>query len=300
MLYPPNRSPVLPALIAEARGLPDTVLFDVGCSGGIAEELRPLGARAYGFDPLVAEIARLRSADPDSTFVEAWITGPNNEHPVDSWFERSSYWEAAENRNRDYAAEAYNCGEAIVHAERRLTLDAFCSETGVVPHVLKIDTDGHDYAVLRGATGILPGLLAVKAEVYFQAYAPGHAMFRDVDALLAGAGFLFADMHTARYTRAALPGRFTGPHCADTLTGGILWADVLYMRDAAALRGDDLLRLAMVAEVYNLPDIAAEALLQHGSVPGGLDALVRYSPFPDLPSYAALRDRFETQPDAFV
>jgi hypothetical protein len=62
----------------------------------------------------------------------------------------------------------------------------------------------------------------------------------------------------------------------------------------------------MVAEIYGLPDVAAEALLRYADEVGRdrveplLDGLVRYSPFPKVKSYAALISKFESEPGAFV
>ena len=72
------------------------------------------------------------------------------------------------------------------------------------------------------------------------------------------------------------------------------------------LDGEQLVRLAVTAEIYCLPDVAAETLVRlgdqigHDKVEPSLDALVRNSPFPDIGSYDMLIRRFEQSVRSFA
>jgi hypothetical protein len=78
-------------------------------------------------------------------------------------------------------------------------------------------------------------------------------------------------MAPARYSRGVLPKQFRYRQCADTVAGQIFWADVLYVRDAAAphyettwgvkFSVEQILRLACIHELYDLDDCAAEILV---------------------------------------
>ncbi|RMF78752.1 MAG: FkbM family methyltransferase, partial [Planctomycetota bacterium] len=160
-----NNSPKLPALLAAARDLADPFItaLDVGVSGGVDSSLTPLGDRlkAIGFDPLVAEINLLNeeNRNPNFRYVAAFITGPpdvelprSHAKPHNHSFERTSAAEALRIVNKHYATEVFNRGEPVVWAERRISLDQYVAEEGIDSvDFIKIDTDGEDYAVLRGA-----------------------------------------------------------------------------------------------------------------------------------------------------
>jgi hypothetical protein len=71
------------------------------------------------------------------------------------------------------------------------TLDRYCDERGI-PEVdyLKVDVEGHELAVLRGAAGLI-GRRAVRYVQleYSSAYAAAGARFADVFRLFGGAGY---------------------------------------------------------------------------------------------------------------
>jgi hypothetical protein len=74
-----------------------------------------------------------------------------------------------------------------------------------------------------------------------------------------------------RYSRAALPARFTYAILAQTVTGQPLWGDLVYLRDGVhpdhvrfgELSATKLLKLACLYELFLVPDCAAEILVTH-------------------------------------
>ena len=76
---------------------------------------------------------------------------------------------------------------------------------------LKIDTDGGDYQVLLGARELLSAapVLGVAIEAHFTGLVHEESnTFRNVDRILALAGFSLFDLELYRYSRAALPKPF--------------------------------------------------------------------------------------------
>ena len=297
---------VLPSALQSDERLPSFVYVDVGCSGGIAREWRDLNfIQAYAYDPLVAEIERLKSSAPaHHNYVSAWIEGPDPEPKrIDSWFARASCNAAQEILNRNYQQDMYNSGEPVAYSEARGTLDEFLSDKAV--NFVKTDTDGFDYQALKGGERVLANAIGVVCEANFHAYQNNTSVWRDIDALLSELGFQLAIVEPVRYTRSALPGRFVGKGLADTQTGAHVWADCLYLRNPQELSGDHLIRLAVAAEIYCLPDVAAEALIRLGDEIGEeqveryLDLLVKYSPYPKIGSYKALMALFNEDPHVF-
>lgn len=81
------------------------------------------------------------------------------------------------------------------------------------PSLLKIDVQGYELEVLKGASALLPAIDAIYVEVSWAELYQGQAMHEEVDALLVAAGFRPA-------------GRFN--ECR--YDGELIQADVLYLR----------------------------------------------------------------------
>jgi FkbM family methyltransferase len=312
-IYPPNSNPVLINVMRqEGIAIPALTMVDVGCSCGIDTTWAPHFdvVEAYGVDPLVSEIGRLRytNTNPRHHYFDGYVTGPKpppKDGPIQNWFDRVTALEAHRLLNIDYEKSKHNSGQEVQLSNRRFTIDEFCAEQNVPPvHFLKSDTDGFDYSVLAGARDTLRNVLGVHVEATF-ATEGGGAVFRDIDTLLNDAGFYLAGLHPAYYTRAALPGRFCHPAMADEDRGGTSQGEFLFLRDIiqqGPCERDSVLRLAIITELYNLADIAAEALvaLNDPAMNPLLDALVRYSGIPEASSYADLMDRFRKDPRVFA
>ncbi len=94
------------------------------------------------------------------------------------------------------------------------TLDELVRDAGLDGPIdlLKIDTQGAELHVLRGATTILPRVRLIWAEVSFRALYEGSALFADVHAFLSARGFRLHSIHEG----------FRG------IDGELLQADVLF------------------------------------------------------------------------
>jgi FkbM family methyltransferase len=80
---------------------------------------------------------------------------------------------------------------AATETVRTTTLDAYAAEAGIPCFALvKVDTEGHDLAVLRGARGLLAGhRIAVVQFEYNHRWVFARAFLRDAFDLLAGLGY---------------------------------------------------------------------------------------------------------------
>jgi FkbM family methyltransferase len=141
------------------------------------------------------------------------------------------------------------------------TLDAFCQAEKIEAiDFLQIDVQGADLLVLQGATQILArSVLAVQIEVEFAHLYVGQPLFADVDSYLRAQGFTLFDLATAHRPRQISPIRGR--------PGQLLWADAFYFRDLIAdphpvlKTPTDILKLACIADLMNLPDYALELLI---------------------------------------
>ena len=278
------------------------VLLDVGASGGIAptwNTFRP-HLRAFGFEPLLSECSRLNQAsDPGIEFVPAFVTGsplpPPEPFPWPQWWDNRFWYRtstvAALQLLKTQMDDIFNRGDAIELSKDEFTIDTFVQARALDPDFLKIDTDGTDFEVLRGAEKTLPRLLGVMIEAEFHGSGrPDANTFSNMDSYLRAAGFSLADLQIYRYSRAALPRRFIHDFPSGTEHGQVKWADAIYLRDAAFPDYCDLwnwrpsaaklVKLLALCELFGLQDCAVELLLAFRDsfekfldVPAALDAL---------------------------
>jgi FkbM family methyltransferase len=274
------------ALVARRVFADDPVfVVDVGASGGIdgywtefAEQFR-----AVGFDPLVAEVDRLNAgARTGVEYVAAWVTRPDpgtHEAAARStdFFQRTSAVRAAEITGLDYIREVFNAGAPVERTATRIVLDEyFGPDDRARIDFIKIDTDGGDFDVLRGADAILRNgrVLGLAVEVQFHGPVSDDAnLFSNVDRYLRGKGFALFDLEVYRYSRHALPAEFQLDLPAQTVTGQVSWGEAIYSRDLGdpeyesmwdfAPSSVEVLKLACLFEIFGLPDCAAELILKY-------------------------------------
>jgi len=293
-------NPPFTAHVVSTGALADApfVLLDVGASGGVEPHWAVFGDHliADGFEPLVAEVARLNTCSPSPriSYHAVRVVAPNDQvtrraHRIwanprwlrtpSPWF-RTSAVRATELLKLDYTRTVNDPAGHGVMAESTTTLDTWYLHEGRGSvDFLKTDTDGHDYGVLRGAVTLLREcpVLGIAVEVLFHGPNHPHAeTFSAVDRFLRNHGFSLLDLEVYRYSRAALPQPFAGRVPAETTRGQAYWGDAVYMRDAGDpeyekrwgvhLTPHKLLKLACLYEVFGCEDCAAEVLLTRRQV----------------------------------
>jgi hypothetical protein len=135
--------------------------------------------------------------------------------------------------------------------------------------LLKIDVQGAEILVLRGAVQRLKSALVVHTEVEFVPLYKDQPLFADVDAHLRSQGFLLHKM-------GDFGGRAFKPlvwnNDVNAIMSQWLWADAVYVRDFMTFEGvppAGLLKLAAILhENYGSVDLAAVALEAHDRVAG--------------------------------
>ena len=95
------------------------------------------------------------------------------------------------------------------------TLDTACERHEIAPDVIKLDIQGAELDVLRGAVRTLANALLIESEVEFQPLYVGQPLFRDIDAFMAKKGWVpwrRIDRPTTR--RSSRPGSAGRTWCA--------------------------------------------------------------------------------------
>lgn len=148
------------------------------------------------------------------------------------------------------------------HAVETHRLDDL-SELGLVDY-FKIDVQGGELDVFKGAQRVLSSVGVIHTEVEFIPLYKGQPLFADIDAHLRSQGFLF-HMFDGLSGRAFKP--FVGRGNSLNLpVNQILWTDAIYVRDFRSfdsLTPDTLLKIAIALDVvyqsFDLAHVALEA-----------------------------------------
>ncbi len=259
------------------------VLLDVGASGGYDRSFDVFEdqLRVIGFEPDPVECARLNAENKNShVSYHPYALGEANETRTftlnagaGGTFPAAP--EPGPRRVGCYARSSAALAARTVKTDHGFTTPSIVAPRTIDVHVRKLDdlshtpidffksdTDGHDLAVIVGARDSLSHALGVCSEVGFEP--EGGSRFPGVALALERMGFALVDLDAYRYSRAALPARFTDRIPAQTASGPLFWGDALFMRDPAG-NGECLplmraLKLACLYEIFGMPDCAAEIL----------------------------------------
>jgi FkbM family methyltransferase len=201
-------------------------LIDVGARGGIDPRWEPFHSilDVLGFEPDAEECEELNARQsPYSIRYLPVALGAENGQQANLFICKQPGCSSLLQPNTElcdmypygYAMEVV--GKIPVTLER---MDSVCGD--FQPDVLKIDTQGTELDVLRGAGHILDKVLAVELEVEFLPQYVGQPLFSDVDAFMRGQGFTLRALRRTLWRTKADQLRSQG--------GQIMHGDALYFR----------------------------------------------------------------------
>lgn len=295
-----NYSPRILPLIT-AHGLlseePFTLL-DVGSAMGIDPIWRHFGDDlvAYGFEPQIAECNLLNSREKNKRvrYFPSFVGLPES-HPfkvLERYYKpkRADYFDpfgrsssiAAISRKKP-GSEAQTSLDATEKWQEQalstdtIALSAFIRDQGI-KHVdfIKIDTDGADFEALQSVAPSIRtcGVLGFMIETPFYGHPDETSnSLHNIDRFMKEQGFMLYNISVNRYSRAALPSKFSMNFPWQTVTGQAMWGDLIYLRDGAAndytkvwdepLSPVKLLKLACLYDIFQLADCAAELIVNN-------------------------------------
>ena len=262
--------------IPSARPL---VVVDVGCRWGFHARWSALGvqARLIGFDADPAECARLREGAPENVSYVAAALGARP-GPARLHLTRKPACSSLYAPDLELIAERpeLDCTFPMAEVDIELTtLDLWLAGSTVeAVDILKLDTQGSELDILRGAEHLLTSVRAVEVEVEFNPIYRDQPLFGDVDRHLRARGFVLwrlsdlvhyglpgsaAAAPTAEFqifdaTRSEFPGR----------CGQVFWAQAFYVRREMAQGRDprtaeEARRDALIAGAFGFMDLASRA-----------------------------------------
>jgi FkbM family methyltransferase len=173
------------------------VVVDAGCRWGFGEQwtaLRP-DVRLIGFDPDETECRRLEELygdDLDATLVPIALGSSHERRSLRRFrFPAASSFHPHDEGALKHAAipREGDVLEELVEVEVT-TLDRWCAEHDLTRvDALKLDVQGHELEILRGAPERLTDVRAVELEVCLNPIMAGTPLFGEVDAFLRERGF---------------------------------------------------------------------------------------------------------------
>jgi FkbM family methyltransferase len=180
-------------LLRQLSPAQSAVVYDVGANVGtwtlLLKAIHP-HAVVHGFEPLTGHVDGFRANTASLKDVhlhqialgEAEATGSMH---VTSFSDASSLLPLA-----NAGAEQWHIHEVAREAVQIESMDHWQARAGVpFATLIKLDVQGFELAVLRGASRCLAHAEAVLLEVSFQEYYEGQCLFADVVAFLASHGF---------------------------------------------------------------------------------------------------------------
>jgi FkbM family methyltransferase len=252
------------------------VAIDIGSRGGIRRAWFALGpnARLIGFDPDPAECARLNQAARDQErYVALALAATDGERTLHLTADpQSSSLYPPDPRSISRFPELWRHEPRGTEVIQTSTIDLWARDTDVGPiDAIKLDVQGAELDILRGAKASLQSVRLIEAEVEFQQLYEGQPLFADVDLFLRERGFTLwrlRDIHHCGLARAGRgePVFGVGDYVERTRLGGqIAWANAVYVREdlidaEATVDWSMRARDACVSAIFGFPELVELAL----------------------------------------
>jgi FkbM family methyltransferase len=269
---------------------------DVGARWGADSALLSLKSKAklLCFDPDEEECARLQIGHSieDIEYVPLALSenGLDLHLTVTAEPSGSSVYLPVETLYKRYPALAMITPAKVVTVQT-VYLDKYLAERGMAkPSLFKLDTQGSELDILKGAQANLSEASLIDIEVQFNPLYVGAGLFGDVDVFLRSQGFsLWRLPLIVHYTQQHMPTAATSvqtistpPGVMETTNPGngqLFWGQAHYVRtdclntNSIQLSAQIALRTAAIASAYGYWDLALMALTKCQDTQGHAEAL---------------------------
>ena len=206
-----------------ASGFRPKVILDVGASYGLfADEawIHWPDAEIHCFEPEPEYVTLLlHRALSDSRLKVCGALVGAQPHPKRTYYHLLGGSTVLEENTDRPDNPTTTCGPA--QSAKMLTLDAYCAGNGIRPEFLKIDVQGYELEVLKGAQGILDSVEVILTEVNHTELFKGVPLAAELIGWIAERGFALHDI--CHFIRRPLD--------------GVLWqTDMVFVRHTSNLR----------------------------------------------------------------
>lgn len=266
---------IYPALFEDLYRTYPLTLVDVGASGGILTHWQPhrRHLRVIGFEPDVRAFDTLnKQQDRLTRWLNIGLYNRSGTFPL--YLTRKQQNSSCFLPNRTFLDRFHNPSRYDVLNETTIacrTLDDALQDEGLTDvDFIKLDTQGSELAILKGATTtIADAVFGLEVEVSFAEIYTGQPLFADVDLFFRNYGFNLIDLRTISWKRSV--GAAVG-----NSKGQLMQADALYFRRPTILKDalaktdsvfarSKLLRALSICQIYGFLDYGLELLDRMGS-----------------------------------
>ncbi len=214
-------------ILRDADLAPITVV-DVGCRGGLPDELFPIRKMVHhiGFDADAQECDRMNSEPHDlhsRNIFPVFVGSQDGESDFNLFKSRAE--SSALPPDERFAALFGGRNFAVEKTTKvkTTTLDSFFQSHPTIPRpdMIKLDTQGTELEILKGAVECLRSSLLIEVEVEFLPMYQGQALFEDVLVFMRKKGFELLHLNRVFKQRKGYSG---------WAKGQIIFGDALFMR----------------------------------------------------------------------
>ncbi|MBI4117375.1 MAG: FkbM family methyltransferase [Parcubacteria group bacterium] len=257
------------------------VIADIGAQGGIEPHWSHYGDAIYciGFEPNQKECDKLnKSVRPGQNFKfypvalfkdKGDYTFYHTHYPMTSGL----YPGNSKIINRFPGEDNFEIKE--ISTVKTTDLDSFVKENNILNlDFIKLDAEGADLDILKGAMGQLKYIVGISCEAFFSPWRGEYRTFTEIEQFLRKLGFRLYDLELCRSARKAFPGMnsVTPKRVSSGAPyGQIIFGQALFFRDPIEeIKGetsrtdwntDRILKTASLFEIFGLPDCAIELLI---------------------------------------
>jgi len=235
--------------------------YDIGSRGDIGKpfsQLDPSSITVVGFEPDKVEAARLMQQYPNRIYQACALWSRAGSRPlfINQTASISSIYRPDQVTKRRYA-EQYSRGRDVVDEVEVdcVTLDTVVAKVNQLPDFIKIDTQGGEFEILKGAIKILKQTCPiVTAEVWLDQVYQGAPLAHEVIAHMDALGYQVADLDVAAQWQYA-SGIQEKVHSKGRLVG----LELLFVKSLEYIQSDDTnaaLKFAILLEYMGLRDYA--------------------------------------------
>jgi len=249
--------------------------LDVGARGDIAQpwsEFETTQLKVIGFEPDPEEAKRLSARFPNRRYFPfaLWNSEETRTLYLNEWTSTSSLLRPNDSLLRQFAERHWEgrvpVGEVAV---RCTTIDAIIESEGE-PDFIKLDTQGGELEILRGASHLLSRAAPmILAETWCDEVYDGVRLVHEIMAFLHRFGYRVFDLNRAANWRYRQAG-------SQRSKRRLMGLDLLFVKDLRFLGGlapDRLIKLAGLAELYGFRDFALALVDQYGQQIGQTEAV---------------------------